>query len=707
MVGFTGLGGLTTVGGIGGGGGLRNNQQALLLLSEKLYEFMYRRQQQLPIAKPVLTNGEDSAQTSAKVTHTPVINMADMDAASPSMTLTPEDVLDLFVSLFGGPLPLQIDNNTTTTTTGAAADMMNTGESSRGVIIEEEASKSSSTRDPTSGFSIPASIFEGEPQTPDSAHMSKATSFMDLQQPAYTESESNKVGPAFTTPLPTSSTTTTTINNNRPMIANTAYNTNIAPASTTTADPTTIITNNDRHTRQLQAAQRLNEALENLSQIDFILVRISVFWSNTEVVLDVLTKKGQHVEQMISFASKPKLLSRFKERLEEYKRFWESVSIMCSNYVNGVDQTTHTTTGDGGYDNYSGGGMAGGSASYAQSSHQSSSTAEQTDTPHSASTSYKQQPQQQQYTDTAGAGMYEFLDEGRHGSYGVSTDPRLRGPKQQPPTPTPTPTAQQQQGGYSYTQGYHNTHTNPNSLLSTRSYDRIDSIHSNGSNLSNHSADVQLTGTSMLDSLRTHQPYHMHPPATPYSSNQQQQYAQAQASLRKGSGDYTAMGGPQMYGGQHMPTAHSEPNLNHYNTGPPRPAYYTTQSASQVPSPSGAINGTNIFNSRGGPASGSPPGTAPMSLASSPSPSSIFGQTAPTVGRKTPPPFAFPSFANTLNHPTPTYQQHPPPPHTAYNDGSSSGSSGGGNVGMRRTSTSGLQPAPSSAFANPNMQSKP
>ena len=162
------------------------------------------------------------------------------------------------------------------------------------------------------------------------------------------------------------------------------------------------------------------------------------------------------------------------------------------------------------------------------------------------------------------------------------------------------------------------------------------------------------------------------------------------------------MGGPQVYGGQHIPTAHSEPNLNHYNTGPPRPAYYTTQSTSQVPSPSGAINDTNIFNSRGGPVSGSPPGTAPMSLASSPSPSSIFGQTAPTVGRKTPPPFAFPSFANTLNHPTPTYQQHPPPPHTSYNDGSSSG--GGG---MRPTSTSGLQPAPSSAFANPNMQHKP
>ena len=530
MVGFTGLSPLGGV--VGGGGGLRNNQQALLLLSEKLYEFMYRRQQQLPIAKPVLTNGEDSTQASAKVTHTPVINMTDMDAASPSMTLTPEEVLDLFVSLFGGPLPLQIDNNTTnnnntSSTTTAAVDMMNTSESSRGVIIEEEASKSSSTRDPTSGLSIPASLFEGEPHPPDSpALMSKATSFMDLQQP---DTTTERVA-TFTTPLPTSSTTT---NYNRPMIANTAYNTTTpAPSTTTTTEePTTstVITNNDRHTRQLQAAQRLNEALENLSQIDFILVRISVFWSNTEVVLDVLTKKGQHVEQMISFASKPKLLSRFKEWLEEHKRFWESVSIMCSNYVNGVDQTTHTTTGDGGgYDNYSsggGGGMAGGgggSASYAQSSHQSSSTAEQTETPHSTSTSYKQQQQpqqqqqqyypQQQYTDTTGAGMYEFLDESRHGA--STADPRFRGPKQ---PPTPIPTAQQQHGGgYNYTPGHHNAHTNPNSLLSTRSYDRIDSIHSNGSNLSNHSADVQLTGTSMLDSLRTHQPYHMHPPATPY-----------------------------------------------------------------------------------------------------------------------------------------------------------------------------------------------
>lgn len=66
---------------------------------------------------------------------------------------------------------------------------------------------------------------------------------------------------------------------------------------------------------------------------------LSVFWANTEVVLDLLTKKGQHVEQFIGFASKPKLMARFLERMEEYKRFWENVSMMCSNYIAGVQTT--------------------------------------------------------------------------------------------------------------------------------------------------------------------------------------------------------------------------------------------------------------------------------------------------------------------------------------------------------------------------------
>lgn len=88
-----------------------------------------------------------------------------------------------------------------------------------------------------------------------------------------------------------------------------------------------------------RAARKLSEALLKLRQVDLILEQLSVFWANTEVVLELLTKKGQHVEQFIGFASKPRLMARFRERMEEYKRFWEGVRIMCSNYVAGVQTT--------------------------------------------------------------------------------------------------------------------------------------------------------------------------------------------------------------------------------------------------------------------------------------------------------------------------------------------------------------------------------
>ena len=64
------------------------------------------------------------------------------------------------------------------------------------------------------------------------------------------------------------------------------------------------------------------------------------------MVLDLLTKKGQHVEQFIGFASKPKLMARFHERMDEYKRFWEGVRDMCSSYIAGV---LHSTNGSPGF----------------------------------------------------------------------------------------------------------------------------------------------------------------------------------------------------------------------------------------------------------------------------------------------------------------------------------------------------------------------
>jgi len=80
--------------------------------------------------------------------------------------------------------------------------------------------------------------------------------------------------------------------------------------------------------------------LHKLRQVDMILEQLSVFWANTEVVLDMLTKKGQHVEQLIGFSQKPRLMARFRERMDEYTRFWEGVSTLCKNYVSGVQTAT-------------------------------------------------------------------------------------------------------------------------------------------------------------------------------------------------------------------------------------------------------------------------------------------------------------------------------------------------------------------------------
>merc|ERR1712146_515972 len=49
------------------------------------------------------------------------------------------------------------------------------------------------------------------------------------------------------------------------------------------------------------ASARLSEALNKLHDVDIILEQLSAFWTNTEVVLDRLTKKGQHVEQFMAF----------------------------------------------------------------------------------------------------------------------------------------------------------------------------------------------------------------------------------------------------------------------------------------------------------------------------------------------------------------------------------------------------------------------
>lgn len=52
-----------------------------------------------------------------------------------------------------------------------------------------------------------------------------------------------------------------------------------------------------------------------------------VFFPANQVIFEVLLRKGDLVEKFVAFASKPRLLHRFRERLADYKRFWEGVQV--------------------------------------------------------------------------------------------------------------------------------------------------------------------------------------------------------------------------------------------------------------------------------------------------------------------------------------------------------------------------------------------
>lgn len=45
------------------------------------------------------------------------------------------------------------------------------------------------------------------------------------------------------------------------------------------------------------------------------------------MIFEVLLRKGDLVEKFVAFSNKPRLLQRFKERLIDYRRFWEGVQV--------------------------------------------------------------------------------------------------------------------------------------------------------------------------------------------------------------------------------------------------------------------------------------------------------------------------------------------------------------------------------------------
>jgi hypothetical protein len=46
--------------------------------------------------------------------------------------------------------------------------------------------------------------------------------------------------------------------------------------------------------------------------------------------------KGRHAEKFVSFSHNPKLMEKFKGRIDEYRQFWEGVSAMTGTYLLGI-----------------------------------------------------------------------------------------------------------------------------------------------------------------------------------------------------------------------------------------------------------------------------------------------------------------------------------------------------------------------------------
>ncbi|TFJ80248.1 hypothetical protein NSK_008391 [Nannochloropsis salina CCMP1776] len=91
-------------------------------------------------------------------------------------------------------------------------------------------------------------------------------------------------------------------------------------------------------------SRELSLVLAKLQDVDQILEHLAVFWAQTEVILEVLLQKSEHVERFVAYSHKPRLKDRFLERLDEYRAFWVGVQGMCHQFTAAVSQNPSSSS---------------------------------------------------------------------------------------------------------------------------------------------------------------------------------------------------------------------------------------------------------------------------------------------------------------------------------------------------------------------------
>jgi hypothetical protein len=78
----------------------------------------------------------------------------------------------------------------------------------------------------------------------------------------------------------------------------------------------------------------LSPSCDSHPQVDDILTQLSIFWSNTDVILDALTKKGQHIESFVPHTRNPNIVTRFRELLIEYRSAFLTLHCLTALFSN-------------------------------------------------------------------------------------------------------------------------------------------------------------------------------------------------------------------------------------------------------------------------------------------------------------------------------------------------------------------------------------
>ncbi|TRY51065.1 Serine/threonine-protein kinase [Cryptosporidium tyzzeri] len=88
-----------------------------------------------------------------------------------------------------------------------------------------------------------------------------------------------------------------------------------------------------RSENQLKISYILVRVLAQLRMIESILGRCVAFWGNMNIMIEKILQLRQHAERLLGFTANPVLRTRFDERVESYREFWQELRDICDSYL--------------------------------------------------------------------------------------------------------------------------------------------------------------------------------------------------------------------------------------------------------------------------------------------------------------------------------------------------------------------------------------